>query len=156
MHGSPDLFNSNYQISGYYKNFTTTFMCLLTKEHMSMFVVKSIVIQIKGLNYIIYLTWNHIQVWYISHGSLYSGLALRIHSYLDVLMGYILMVKILVFQRWCTSRYKQYANTLYFYLLLYFCFLHKYFSALILLFGWLINVLKDSLCFFYRFHLIIF
>jgi hypothetical protein len=40
------LFNSNYHTSGYNKNFTTTY--LLAKEHMSMFVVKSIVIQMKG------------------------------------------------------------------------------------------------------------
>jgi hypothetical protein len=41
----PDLSN-NYHISGHNKNCTTTY--LLTKEHISMFVVNSIVIQIKG------------------------------------------------------------------------------------------------------------
>jgi hypothetical protein len=39
--------SSNYQISGYNTNFNTTY--LLTKGHMSIFVVKSIVIQIIGL-----------------------------------------------------------------------------------------------------------
>jgi hypothetical protein len=40
----PDLPHSYYQISGYSKKFTTTY--LVTKEHMSMFAAKSI--QIKG------------------------------------------------------------------------------------------------------------
>jgi hypothetical protein len=44
----PDLSNSNYQIREYNKYFTTTY--LLTKEHMSMFVVKLIVIQMKGVS----------------------------------------------------------------------------------------------------------